>query len=277
MTEKKDLQKTLQEVTHQTIGELYSKFNFIVPKLYDATFSRKMTEMGVAFSECSMEEKLKELLVEFDEKAHSTKENFSKLLVFSDKALNAIENKDIQGLQVVQEETFALVMQMRELEQKAYYDTLTGLLNRNGLHKKVCSDDGQLSLDGILFFIDLDNFKHINDTYGHPYGDAALKAFAGLVQKQFNNVPDDQKFMCRVGGDEFMVIIAKENAQYAHVTFRRTQETTYKIMLKGVQEPLGFSFGAALFSRNDTFEKVLMMADQAMYNNKKSRKENAPV
>lgn len=274
MNEQKDLQKTLKEATHRTIAELYSKFNFIVPKLYDATFSRKMMEMGVAFSEYRVEEELKALLAELDVKTHSTKEHFSKLLAFSDQALNAMENKDTRELQTVQNETRALVEQMKELEQKAYYDTITGLLNRNGLYQKVCSN-GKLLLEGVLFFIDLDRFKHINDTYGHQYGDAALKAFAGLVQKQFTNVPEEQKFLCRLGGDEFVVVIAKENAPYAHVTFRRFQETPYKMTFKEAQEPLGFSFGAALFAKSDTFERVLVMADQAMYNNKKSRKENA--
>lgn len=267
-----ELKKALQEVTHHTLGELHSKFNFIIPRVYVATFNRKMAEKNLKVSAHDIDEEFNQLLNEIDEKAHANKDNFSALIAYSDKALSAMENEDKTGLKSIQAETAAFLETMKELEQKAYFDDITGLLNRNGLRKKVCTTCGKLQISGSLFFIDLDNFKHINDTYGHQNGDAALKAFANLLRDEFINICDEKKFLCRAGGDEFVLVIEETNVDYARCALDRLQEKAFMIVLKDHQEPLGFSFGEAMFIDNDEFEKISMIADTQMYENKNERR-----
>ena len=87
----------------------------------------------------------------------------------------------------------------------AFYDSLTKLPNRTFFMNKL---NEQLKLakdkntEGAVFFIDLDNFKNINDTMGHDYGDKLLIYLA----KQFENLIDENDTICRLGGDEFIIL-----------------------------------------------------------------------
>lgn len=271
-----ELKKALQEVTRHTFGELHTKFDFVIPRVYAVAFNRKMAEMKLQITERDIDEEFKQLLEEIDQKTNANEDNFSALLEYSDKALSAMENEDKTELKSIQAQATAFLDNMKELEQKAYYDDITGLLNRNGLRKKICTSSGQLQINGSLFFIDLDHFKHINDTYGHQYGDAALKAFANLLMKEFTFVCDEKKFLCRAGGDEFVVVIEEESVDYVRSTFQHLQEKTFMIALKDQQEPLGFSFGEAMFTVGNEFEKIAMIADLQMYENKNERR-NKPL
>lgn len=78
-------------------------------------------------------------------------------------------------------------------------DPLTGLLNRNGLIE--AAEQSDLALGGTVFFIDLDGFKSVNDTFGHSEGDAVLRSVAQVIRTQFRNAD----LVSRFGGDEFMV------------------------------------------------------------------------
>ncbi|WP_263831739.1 GGDEF domain-containing protein [Sulfurospirillum oryzae] len=270
-----ELKKALQEVTRQTFGELHAKFNFVIPRVYTAIFNRKMAEMNLKITARDIDEEFNKLLEEMDQKAHANEDNFSILLEYSDKALSAMENEDKTGLKSIQAQTAAFLDNMKELEQKAYFDDITGFLNRNGLRKKVCTSSGQLQINGSLFFIDLDHFKHINDTYGHQYGDAALKAFANLLTKELTFVCDEKKFLCRAGGDEFVVVIEEESVNFVRSTFQHLQEKAFMISLKDQQEPLGFSFGEAMFTVGNEFEKIVTIADIQMYQNKNERRNKS--
>ena len=87
----------------------------------------------------------------------------------------------------------------------AYYDSLTKLPNRTSFMNKL---NEQLELvksknvEGAVFFIDLDNFKNINDTMGHDYGDKLLIHLA----EQFEKLIDEKDIICRLGGDEFILL-----------------------------------------------------------------------
>lgn len=93
-----------------------------------------------------------------------------------------------------------------KLEKLAYRDYLTNLLNLRGLIKYISSKSNNPNKEITLLFIDLDNFKKLNDTFGHKYGDKALKIIAKrLSEFSGNNV-------ARIGGDEFIIIY--ENIGY---------------------------------------------------------------
>jgi len=81
-------------------------------------------------------------------------------------------------------------------------DALTSLLNRHSYDDTVAT----LRQKAVILFFDVDGFKHVNDTYGHPYGDECLKTLAGLVMSVFGH----QGHCYRFGGDEFCVIMTRE-------------------------------------------------------------------
>lgn len=95
-----------------------------------------------------------------------------------------------------------------KLQQAAITDMLTGIYNRAGMYQQIEKIERRISLsaggsDIGLMFIDLDNFKHYNDTYGHDIGDLILREMAYI----FRDVSKDKGFVSRYGGDEFIIIL----------------------------------------------------------------------
>lgn len=96
----------------------------------------------------------------------------------------------------------------RRLKQAAVTDMLTGIYNRAGMYQEIEKLEKRISvtsggMDVGLMFIDLDNFKHYNDTYGHDIGDLILREMAFI----FREVAKDRGFVSRYGGDEFIIVI----------------------------------------------------------------------
>jgi diguanylate cyclase (GGDEF)-like protein len=96
----------------------------------------------------------------------------------------------------------------QRLQEAASTDMLTGICNRAGMYKQIHRMSGELERSGGvrsigLMFIDLDNFKHYNDTYGHNIGDLVLKEMAAV----FREAAQGRGFVSRFGGDEFIIIL----------------------------------------------------------------------
>lgn len=134
-----------------------------------------------------------------------TEKNKMKWILFKGKGLknNRQETETISG--VVVDITKERIKEM-EIKKIAYYDALTGLPNRaaflNSL-KEILERTISDNVKGALIFLDLDNFKAINDTLGHDYGDLLLKVFSQLLNVCVNGFGD----LFRLGGDEFLVLI----------------------------------------------------------------------
>jgi diguanylate cyclase len=150
-----------------------------------------------------------------------------------------------------------------ELLRQASQDFLTGLKNRQFLRLAEPHWVGHDAAPFSVFFIDLDNFKNINDSHGHSYGDILLKEVAQRLLTVFS----DKDLVCRQGGDEFIVIS------------RTCNETAITNMAAGVLQTLalpyyvenynfvmGASIGVARFPADGaTFETLFSAADTAMY------------
>lgn len=121
-----------------------------------------------------------------------------------------------------------------KLENAAITDYLTGLYNRDGFHSMVEKSIEEAkannqSVDLAVLYIDLDNFKYYNDTFGHDIGDFILKSIANLLKESAN----DNGFAVRFGGDEFLIILKNVNADYSqHVA---------KTILSSIVEKRGYA------------------------------------
>lgn len=155
---------------------------------------------------------------------------------------------------------------IRFLETLSNTDELTGLLNRRGFQVEL-----QRALDrakrqdenGLLVLCDLDHFKAINDSCGHPAGDAVLRGTAHLL-KQHTRSTD---YLGRVGGDEFAILMpgtAQETAQRLVDKLRSTVNGT-GIPWQGRTLPVHASFGCQNYDRNSRLEGLMFQADQALY------------
>lgn len=160
--------------------------------------------------------------------------------------------------------------QHRELIRKATTDELTGILNRRGFIEKVESgikDKPDEPMTAI--FIDLDDFKQINDLYGHYVGDCALKNLAGNLLRSF---PDDS-IVGRTGGDEFCVIIKGRTPDKIRELIVQATARDQSFELEKRRYTYTISAGYAHYpSQADNMRKLINYADQALYSAKMTGK-----
>jgi diguanylate cyclase (GGDEF)-like protein len=154
-----------------------------------------------------------------------------------------------------------------EREQQSLHDALTGLANRKLLMARTGEllDELQLT-DGrvALVLLDLDRFKDINDTLGHPVGDRVLQVVAGRVQDAVR--PGD--LVARLGGDEFAILLHDLNDEATVIEVaERIRATLHEpISFDGTMVDLDASLGIALFpDHGDDFDQLHRRADVAMY------------
>ena len=162
-----------------------------------------------------------------------------------------------------------------KLRYDALHDSLTGLPNRayffQSLEKTVKEASENPAGDFALLFLDLDQFKNVNDTYGHQAGDRCLALIAGRLK----NVLRRGEMLARLGGDEFGVIISdlKDPTVATQVSDRVHLTLTEPITLDGKEVFVSASIGITLWSqRPRSAETLVGEADEAMYQAKNSGK-----
>ncbi len=158
------------------------------------------------------------------------------------------------------------------LKKMAITDPLTGLLNRKGFDeqlKKVMQGDLHIHCVGIQ--MDIDDFKFINDMYGHVVGDAALKSLAQDMQSYFN----DNSILCRNGGDEFSVILVDTTEEEARKKIEHFTLQPRHITYNGGEHPFYISLGYAEYPKDcEDVLKLIRCADMALYAVKLHGKHN---
>lgn len=157
-------------------------------------------------------------------------------------------------------------MYQQKIERQANNDFLTGLYNRMRCEQDIERYIGQTKEnggEGALLFIDLDDFKHINDGLGHQYGDILLKNISDSLRR----IPGLENNCYRMGGDEFVIIIVHQHMEMLHQILDEIKTLfTRPWMLKETDYYCTMSMGVARFpSDADTVEDLIKKADTAMY------------
>jgi diguanylate cyclase (GGDEF)-like protein/PAS domain S-box-containing protein len=171
------------------------------------------------------------------------------------------------------------------INKMAFYDALTQLANRRLLDDRMeqaIAACKRSELFGVVLFLDLDNFKPLNDTHGHKAGDLLLVEVAHRLSKCVREVDT----VARFGGDEFVVVLCElgmdetgciEQARIVAEKIRTALSEPYWIASNSsgstkmiVQKNIGVSIGVALFNHGSSAEKILKYADKAMYEAKES-------
>ncbi|MDD9911843.1 MAG: sensor domain-containing diguanylate cyclase [Alphaproteobacteria bacterium] len=162
----------------------------------------------------------------------------------------------------------------RELLQLANTDHLTGLSNRmvfDETLKRAVKNAQRYDRPGAVLYIDLNDFKKINDSYGHKAGDAILQELGRVLQNLFR----DTDTVSRIGGDEFAVIMEEISASQAEFKGKVVERAVKKISLEVDGETLSCSasVGVKFFCGAETqVEDILTAVDQAMYERKSEHK-----
>ena len=166
------------------------------------------------------------------------------------------------------------------LAKQARTDALTGLLNRRSFTKRLeesLAEAARTGQPGTLVYVDLDNFKAVNDRLGHQAGDAALKGLAACLRR----VTRASDFVARLGGDEFALWLgtADTDAAVARAKVILALKDEIAAYSAGPDKPLGLSVGLAVHSPRtpETVAELLARADGAMYQVKQKGKGSYAV
>jgi diguanylate cyclase (GGDEF)-like protein len=156
---------------------------------------------------------------------------------------------------------------MAETQLQASTDALTGLLNRRAF------ENGFLALRGssrngpaVVAMADLDNFKLINDTYGHETGDRALRVFAETLR----SVLRDKDLFCRRGGEEFAIVFPDCDLPSAALALDRVRTELQTALIVAGVPTYTASFGAIPAHLDDDLDTLLTRADSALFEAKRN-------
>jgi diguanylate cyclase (GGDEF)-like protein/PAS domain S-box-containing protein len=182
------------------------------------------------------------------------------------------ENGVLVGYEGTNEDITARKVAEEQVQFLAYYDALTGLPNRTLLQDRVTKALAAARRQGhqvALLFLDLDGFKIINDSLGHPVGDLFLQEFA----ERLKTWAREQDTVARVGGDEFLILLTgmRDGADAAVTAERLISAMAAEFLVQGHSLHVSCSIGVSIFPNHGTdCETLIKNADTAMYGAKES-------
>ncbi|MEP9348726.1 GGDEF domain-containing protein [Xanthobacter sp. KR7-225] len=165
---------------------------------------------------------------------------------------------------------------IEDLSREGGIDALTGLANRRGFHRrsKGLRPDGPLAPVSVVY-CDIDRFKAINDTYGHPVGDRVLQHFARLAEQEVRA----EDVLSRIGGEEFVMLLARANRAGAAQLAERLRSETELTRFPGL--PAGAtvtaSFGVAQWRPDEELTEAMQRADSLVYAAKRAGRNRVAV
>ncbi|MDD3296716.1 MAG: GGDEF domain-containing protein [Candidatus Omnitrophica bacterium] len=160
----------------------------------------------------------------------------------------------------------------RKLQELSIHDSLTGIYNRRYFMQRFAEEfqrAKQFNLNLAFLMIDIDNFKKINDTYGHLVGDVVLREVAVVIKESTREID----FLARFGGEEFSAVLLETGKDEAVGAGKRINERVIQKKIHAFDEILSVSvsIGVACFPQNALYPDVLLeVADKAMYQAKLS-------
>lgn len=155
------------------------------------------------------------------------------------------------------------LIEISSLKKSLYTDFLTGVHTRRWMEDNLLSNEKRFNSNGVICVIDLNDFKIINDTYGHNIGDDMLKYFASTMRKSGGEV-------IRLGGDEFVVIFNNMTEAEKGIEVVSTIFLNKNFKVNSVDAvKVKFSYGFETFNSDDEFKSVFDQADARMYEYKK--------
>lgn len=167
---------------------------------------------------------------------------------------------------LVEQRTQELETAMQKLKNLAAHDELTGVGNRRDLNTHLdqeCAAFKRFGLPASIAVFDLDNFKEVNDRYGHAAGDEVIRAFAQIIRREMRAVD----YVARFGGDEFVLLLKGITADAAQAPLGRIRDAVlahpWSALVPGVA--LTTSIGVASFHPSESADDTFRRADKALY------------
>ncbi|MDU1412535.1 MAG: GGDEF domain-containing protein [Clostridium sp.] len=228
----------------------------IVPLLFTINFY----SISILISICSLVYVVLVLFQKYGSVAKFDIYNISVLLCISMFVRYLIQKNAVKSMR--------LKIENQKLLDKLYYDAnhdaLTGMLNRKAFVNKIVGEgESFIKTDyGVLGIIDIDNFKYINDTFGHLQGDEIIRKISSILRDSLY----ENDVLCRLGGDEFVFCLLKrQNSEDVNSDMEKILKSVNEIIISS-NTRMGISIGIVdLTSREYSFMEAYKIADDALY------------
>lgn len=243
------------------------------PKSAQILYTNK--KYTVAFSGAFTEKKVDEYISEVIESQEQYQEfyfeNIEKWFAFQCARINWVDGKEVELCAIF--DVSAKRFYQKKMEKQASHDLLTGLYNRIRCEQdleRCVRNTAELGMEGAILYIDLDDFKHINDGLGHQYGDALLQSIA----KHLSQIPSVEGNCYRVGGDEFLIIVQHHHSPMLYQIIDEIKELFAKPwLIKGTEYYCTMSMSVVRFpNEGERFDELIKKADAALFNAKNAGK-----
>ncbi|HEU4851109.1 MAG TPA: diguanylate cyclase [Telluria sp.] len=233
-------------------------------------FHAKMTGLNEKIGKANDITELNQVL---DEVLRETRHLQSEALQSRDRMLAA--QKEVEE---AEQRIHDLEEQLKQMSALAREDQLTGSLNRRGMEdvfERETARADRRNSPLCLALLDLDNFKRLNETYGHQAGDAALKHLVKIVKGTLRTIDA----VARYGGEEFLILLPETTVEEAVATMTRVQRelTRHFFMHENEKLLITFSCGVAMRQPDENQESLIKRADMAMYSAKSTGKNRVVV
>jgi diguanylate cyclase (GGDEF)-like protein len=195
---------------------------------------------------------------------------FNVYVIYQQVQLNRIRNQVTQQAFSVDK----VEMLAEEVYKVAVLDSLTGLHNRRYSRQRLREEIARSQRVGLpltVILLDLNDFKQINDNYGHEAGDDVLKSFA----EQLSKATRGSDLAARYGGDEFLALLPECKTGDVQYVLRRLDRI--HVDIGGEMLKISYSAGWAVYVRGESAEDLLRRADKALYINKRAAKQLGEV
>lgn len=263
----------LNEITYLT-RKHFRNADTVLPTEYAKTFTAYAKERGLNMEdEESVISHIQTEAEKFDKIVSQTGESLDSLSTISTNVTAAITSQDLGMLAHANQMLTNMKKTIEELQEEVYKDSLTNVFNRKWLVRN-CLEDEKFQTNGVMAFIDINEFKYINDTYGHLLGDQVLKYLANMLKKELKS---NDTSIIRYAGDEF-IIMYKTNIGEIDLFRDQLHKLHVKLSSQKVKakntEPFNFSFsyGLSTYNSGESFSDILSKADEDMYTMKKEGK-----
>jgi len=261
----------LKEITRECKRAI-EPLEIVTPPLFSEIYSTLAQHKGVdledadetAFS--ALQEQIEQLLTLNKQSARQ----IDSLDASSQKALDAMHENDAAKLQETIREIQQLREEIKRLKESLYKDALTKAYNRKWLDAHYLDESGRFTKKCTIAIVDLNNFKHINDSLGHVAGDKVL-------QFMTRHLMETGAAVIRYGGDEFILLFDGEKINEIKAAKKmqlsRKELLEKKLKFSGRTFYISFSYGVAEAEEGDDFTEILDRADKRLYQDKKAIKE----
>ena len=154
------------------------------------------------------------------------------------------------------------------------YDQKTGIYGSTAFSNSLSRTIDRGSLDNLaLAFLDIDDFKYVNDTYGHTAGDEVLMCLAAMIKE----ICGRDQLPGRFGGDEFAILFTEGNLEFYYSLLEQIQKKFQQQTYGFSKQKITVSIGLAMLRQGWDAEKILQKADEAMYQSKENGKNQITV